>query len=74
MPADSIVTVRPATLQIAGVVVANTTGLPEAPPLAETLKLPLGANTGAAGSAMNCWIVCRACPMAMFCVTAPAAA
>ena len=57
LPAETIVTVPPATVQIAGVVLANTTGLPEAPPLAEMAKVPLGAYTGAAGLATKLVIV-----------------
>ena len=51
LPAATMVTVLPATVHTAAVVLAKTTGLPEAPPLADTLKVPPGANTGEAGFA-----------------------
>ena len=53
LPAETIVTVAPATVQTAGVVLANTTGLPEAPPVAETMNVPPAVNTGAAGVAVK---------------------
>ena len=42
---------------------ANCTGLVEAPPVADTLKVPFGANVGAAGLAMKLVIACAAAPM-----------
>ena len=56
-PADSIVTIVPLTLQTLGEVLANTTGLLEPPPVADTVNVPFGANTGAAGLATKLLIL-----------------
>ena len=40
VPADTMLTVLPETVQIPGVVEAKITGLVEAPDVAETAKLP----------------------------------
>ena len=50
VPAVSIVTVAFDTVQTAGVVLAKTTGLPEAPPVAATIKMLFATNAiGVAG-------------------------
>jgi hypothetical protein len=46
-----MVTVAPLTVQRLVVVLVKVTGLPEAPPVAETPKVPPGAKTGLAGVA-----------------------
>ena len=61
LPAATIVTVLPATVHTAAVVLANTTGLPEAPPVADTLNVPPGANTGEAGFDANPVMACAFC-------------
>ena len=43
---------------------ANTTGLVDAPPVADTVNVPLGANTGTVGFATKFVIACVAAPMA----------
>ncbi len=43
VPADCIVAVLPLIVHIAGVVLANTTGLPDEPPLADKANVPFGA-------------------------------
>jgi len=50
VPAATLVTVEPATVQILAVVDANTTGLPDPPPVAVNAKVPPVLNkTGVAG-------------------------
>ena len=74
LPADTMVTVAPATEHTAGVVLPNTTGLPDAPPVAETANVPFGANTGADGLAANPPIACVARAIAIEVDTVVAAA
>ena len=51
MPTATLVTVEPATVQILAVVDANTTGLPDPPPVAVNAKVPPALNkTGVAGA------------------------
>lgn len=51
MPTATLVTVEPATVQILAVVDANTTGLPDPPPVAVNPKVPPVLNkTGVAGA------------------------
>ena len=57
LPEVSIRTVLPVTVQTAGVVLAKTTGLVDAPPVADTANVPFTANTGAAGLATKLVIV-----------------
>jgi hypothetical protein len=53
VPADKVVTVLPLIEQMAEELAAmvNTTGLLEPSPVAETVNVPWGLNTGAAGFA-----------------------
>ena len=62
-PADSMVTVLPLIVHTAGEVLAITNGLVEAPGVAETVKVPLAAYTGAVGLAAKFVIVWLARPM-----------
>lgn len=51
MPTATLVTVEPTTVQILAVVDANTTGLPDPPPVAVNAKVPPVLNkTGVAGA------------------------
>lgn len=51
MPTATLVTVEPATVQILAVVDANTTGLPDPPPVAVNAKVPPVLNkTGVTGA------------------------
>ena len=59
----------PLTEHTVGAVLANTTGLLDAPPVADTLKVPFGLNTGAAGLAAKLVITCVAAPIATFSAT-----
>ena len=63
LPAATIVTVLPLTVQTAGVVLAKTTGLVDAPPVADRVNVPFGAYTGAAGLALKLAIAWAARPM-----------
>jgi hypothetical protein len=74
VPADSIVTVVPVTVQTAGVVLPKTTGLVDAPAVAEIANVPPGENVGAAGVATKPVMACAPRPMATSSVTCGAAA
>ena len=63
LPAPSIVTVLPDTVHTEVDVLANTTGLPDAPPVADTVNVPPGAYTGAAGFATKLLMAWLAMPM-----------
>ncbi len=56
-----------------GVVEANTTGSPEAPPVADTAKVPPTENTGFVGVAMKAVITCVADPIVTLKVSCGAA-
>jgi hypothetical protein len=58
-----MVTVLPLTLQTDGEALANVTGLVDAPPVADTVNVPFGAKTGAAGLATKYVIACVADPI-----------
>ena len=73
MPAVSIVAVLPLTVQTAGVVLAKTTGLVDAPPVADSANVPFGANTGAAGLAVKLVMAWAARPIATLRTTCGAA-
>ena len=73
VPALRMVTVLPLTVHTPLEVLANTTGWPEAPPLAAREKVPLGLNTGAVGLLAKPVMACVAWPMATFSVTSGAA-
>ena len=64
----------PATVHTAGEALANSTGLVDGPGVAETVKLPPGAYTGAAGLAAKLLIACVAGPMFTASVACGAAA
>jgi hypothetical protein len=68
-----MVTVLPLTVHTVGDVLPNTTGLVEAPAVADTLKVPPDANVGVAGVAMKFVMACAAWPIATSSVTCGAA-
>ena len=51
------------------VATVKVTALPDAPPVALTVKVPFGANTGFVGVATKLVIDCGAAPMATLCCT-----
>ena len=67
VPADTMLTVLPETVQTPVVVEAKVTALPDAPPVAETLNVPAGVKVFAAitGKVM----VCAALLIVMFWLT-----
>lgn len=66
LPADSMVTVLPDTVQTAGDAEPNTNAAVDAPGVADTVKLPPGAKTGAAGFDAKPVITCEAAVIATF--------
>ena len=69
VPAERMVTVAPLTEHTPLDVLANTTGLPEAPPSAESVNVAAGAYIGAAGLAANAVMACGALSITTACVT-----
>ena len=72
VPADTMLTVLPETVHTAKVVEANATALPDAPPVAETAKVPAGTKATGPGFAPKL-IVCVPWLIVIFWLTCGAA-